>query len=264
MINDFLWQTILEEGKNLEVPETKKRALIREYLQCKTIHHLYNLSKSENLSFIGGTSLRILRNIDRFSEDLDFVNLGLSYGEIKSLFQKIFSEFKRENFEVKFDFKKTNNSGIGSFKFPNLLFDLGITADQNEKLNIKINYTTPGTKPETEVVILKRFGFLRPVVTNTKSFLLSQKIRAALTRKDIQPRDFYDIAWFLSYRVKPHPKLFSEMRIKTERELFEKLTDIYRKKIKLNIKDFKKKLKPFLLDEEKINYLDMFDEICSD
>ncbi|MBU3964687.1 nucleotidyl transferase AbiEii/AbiGii toxin family protein [Patescibacteria group bacterium] len=260
MISEFLWQTILEEGKSLEVPETKKRALIREYLQCKTIYHLYNQPKSEKLSFIGETSLRILRNIDRFSEDLDFDNLGLSHEKIRSLFKEISSEFKKENLEAEFNFKKTNNSGIGSFKFPKLLFDLGITTDKNEKLNVKINYTTPKTRPETEVVILKRFGFLRPVITNTKSFLLSQKIRAALTRKDIQPRDFYDIAWLLSYRVKPHPKLFSEMKVKTEKELFEKLTDVYKRKVKLNIKDFKKKLKPFLLDDKNIDYLDIFDK----
>lgn len=260
MINEFLWQTILEEGKEMEVAETKKRALIREYLQCKIILYLYNQSKSEKLSFIGGTSLRILRNIDRFSEDLDFDNLGLSHKEIMSLFEKIFLNFKKENFKIEFNFKKTNNSGIGSFKFPELLFDLDISADKNEKLNVKINYTTPKIQSETEVVILKRFGFLQPVVTNTKSYLLSQKIRAALTRKDPQPRDFYDIVWLLSYRISPHPKLFSEMKVKTEKELFEKLVDKYKDKIKPNIQDFKRKLRPFLLDEKKINYLDIFNE----
>jgi len=260
MINEFLWQTILEEGKEMEIVETKKRALIREYLQCKIISYLYNQSKSEKLSFIGGTSLRILRNIDRFSEDLDFDNLGLSYEEIKSLFEKIFLNFRKENFEIEFDFKKMNNSGIGSFKFLKLLFDLDITTDKNEKLNVKINYTTPQTQPETEVVILKRFGFLQPVITNTKNYLLSQKIRAALTRKDPQPRDFYDIVWLLSYRISPHPKLFSEMKVKTEKELFKKLNDAYARKIKPNIEDFKKKLRPFLLDEKKINYLNIFEE----
>ena len=260
MINEFLWQTILEEGKELEVPETKKRALIREYLQSKIIFHLYNKPKSEKLSFIGGTSLRILRNIDRFSEDLDFDNLGLSHKEIKLLFQKIFLDFKKENPEIEFNFKKTNHSGIGGFKFLKLLFDLDITTNKKEKLNIKINYTTPKIKPETEVIILKRFGFLRPVITNTKKYLLSQKIRAALTRKDPQPRDFYDIAWLLSYRISPHPKLFPEMKVKTEKELFEKLADEYRRKIKPNIEDFKKRLRPFLLDEKKIHYLDIFDE----
>jgi len=258
MINKFLWQTILGEAKGLKIPETKKRALIREYLQCKTISYLYNQPKSEKLSFIGGTSLRILRNIDRFSEDLDFDNLGLSYEEIKLLFEKVFSDFRKENFEIEFSFKKTNNSGIGSLKFPKLLFDLDITNNKNEKLNVKINYTTPKVEPETEVVILKRFGFLQPIVTNTKSYLLSQKIRAALTRKDPQPRDFYDIIWLLSYRISPHPKLFPEMKVKTEKELFEKLNNVYANKIKPNVKNFKEKLRPFLLDEKKTNYLDIF------
>jgi len=261
MIYKFLWQTILEEGKRLEFPEIKKRALIREYLQCKIISSLYKQSKTEKLSFIGGTSLRILRDIDRFSEDLDFDNLGLSYEEIKDLFRNIFLHFQKENFKIEFTFKRTNNSGIGSFKFTDLLFNLGISTDKNEKLNIKINYTTPNITPETEVIVLKRFGFLQPVITNTKSYLLSQKIRAALSRKDPQVRDFYDIAWFLSYRVSPDSKLFSEMQVETEKELFEKLATVYKIKIKPGIKDFKQKLRPFLLDEKKINYLDALEKM---
>ncbi|MBU4022894.1 nucleotidyl transferase AbiEii/AbiGii toxin family protein [Patescibacteria group bacterium] len=261
MIDKFLWQTILAEGKRLEVPEIKKRALIREYLQCKIISYLYEQSTTEKLSFIGGTSLRILRNIDRFSEDLDFDNLGLSYKEIKGLFRNIFVDFQKEDFKIEFTFKRTNSSGIGGFKFPELLFSLGISTDKNEKLNIKINYTTPKISPETEVVVLRRFGFLQPVITNTKGYLLSQKIRAALSRKDPQARDFYDIAWLLSYRINPDPKIFPEMKIETEKELFEKLNLAYKRKIKPNIRDFKQKLRPFLLDEKKVDYLDILGEI---
>ena len=260
MINKFSWQTILEEGKRLEFPEIKKRALIREYLQCKIISSLYEQSTTEKLSFIGGTSLRILRNIDRFSEDLDFDNLGLSYEKIKALFRNIFLDFQKEGFKAEFNFKKTNSRGIGDFKFTELLFNLGISADEKEKLNIKINYTTPKINPETEVVILRRFGFLQPVITNTKSYLLSQKIRAALSRKDPQARDFYDIAWLLSYRVRPNSKLFPQMEVKTEKELFEKLNLAYKRKIKPNIRDFKKKLRPFLLDAKKVDYLDILGE----
>jgi len=264
MIDKFLWQTILEEGKRIGISETKGRALIREYLQCKIISYLYSNPKSKDLSFIGGTSLRILRDLDRFSEDLDFDNLKLSFRELEELFENVSLRFKKEKFKIDFNLKKTDDSGIGSFKFKKLLSELGITADKNEKLNIKVNYTTPKIKPETEVSILKRFGFLQPVITNTENYLLSQKIRAAIIRKDPQPRDFYDIVWFLSHRVKPSPKLFSDLEVETEKELFLKLKGVYKKKIKPNIKNFKKRLRPFLLKEENIYYLDIFEKVIAE
>lgn len=258
MINKFLWQTILEEGKRLGIVEAKKRALIREYLQCRIIFELYQLSDSKKFSFIGGTSLRILRDLDRFSEDLDFDNLGLSFKKIESLFENLFLKFEKQGLEIDFSFKKTNNSGIGSLRFKKLLFKLGISADKNEKLNIKINYTTPGLKPATEVVVLRRFAFLQPVITNTENYLLSQKIRAALTRKDPQPRDFYDIVWFLSHRVRPDLKLFAKMNIRTEKELFSALEKVFQRKIAQNLENFKKRLRPFLLKENNVYYLDIF------
>lgn len=264
MISKFLWQTILEEGERLGIPETKKRVLIREYLQSKLIFSLYSQSRSKELSWIGGTSLRILRDLDRFSEDLDFDNLGLSFKAIKKLFKNVFLEFEKEEFGVEFNLKKTDDSGIGSFKFKRLLFELEISADKNEKLNIKINYTTPKIKPATEVLILRRFGFLQPVVTNTREYLLSQKIRAAITRRDPQPRDFYDIVWFLSHRVKPGPGLFPEIKVETERELFLKLKEVFEKKIEPNLENFKKRLKPFLLNEKNIYFLDIFKKIIEE
>jgi predicted nucleotidyltransferase component of viral defense system len=85
-VNEFLLETLKEEGKRLKIPENKPQALIREYLQTKIIYYLYQQKESKKLSFIGGTSLRLFRDLDRFSEDLDFDNLGLKFQTIKKLF----------------------------------------------------------------------------------------------------------------------------------------------------------------------------------
>lgn len=258
MVNKFLLDSLREESKRLKIPEKKPRALIREYLQTKIIYYLYQEKLSNYLSFIGGTSLRLLRDLDRFSEDLDFDNLGLDYALIKNLFFKVKKNLEKEGFVIEYKMKKTNESGIGELKFKNLLFQLGVSSHKEENLIIKINYTTPKIKPETETVILNRFGIIQMVVTNTLSFLFSQKIRAMLKRKDFQPRDLYDIVWFLSHRIKPSPILFPELKVKNEKELFLKLKNFYFKKVKPNLKNFKNKLAPFLINETKINYLDIF------
>lgn len=263
MPNEFLLETLKEEGRRLKIPLHKNRALVREYLQSKIIYYLYDLPSAKNLSFIGGTSLRILRDLDRFSEDLDFDNLGLSFSDIKKLFAKIKDKLAKESFEIEYQMKKTDDSGIGEMKFKNLLFQLKISSHEKENLALRINYTTPKKKPETETVILSRFGVAQNVVTNTAEFLFSQKIRAILARKELQPRDFYDAVWFLSHRIQPSPKLFSEMGVKNEKELFSKLNQVYQKKVLPNLGQFKKRLVPFLIDEKKIFYLDLFGKLIS-
>lgn len=216
MISPYLFENLKEEGKRLGIPPNKKRALIREYLQTKIIYYLYEEKAAKDLSFIGGTSLRLLRDLDRFSEDLDFDNLGLRFLEIKDLFLKVRNKLEKEGFEADYKMKKTDDSGIGEMKFKNLLFELKITVHKKENLVIGINYTTPKAKPVTENLILNRFGIVQNVVTNTAEYLFSQKIRAILTRKEPQPRDFYDLIWFLSHRIKSDKTLFSEMKIKNE------------------------------------------------
>ncbi len=260
MINEYLLENLKEEAKRLGVPEGKKRALIREYLQSKIIYYLYEEKESRRLSFIGGTSLRLLRDLDRFSEDLDFDNLGLSFLEIKNLFSKIKSKLEKEGFEIDYKMKKTNDSGIGEMKFKNLLSVLKISAHKEEILAIRINYTTPKLKPATESLVLSRFGIVQNVITNTSEYLFSQKLRAILSRKDLQPRDFYDAVWFLSRRIRPDERLFSEMKIKGEKELVLKLREVYSKRAKAQLKNLKKRLAPFLIDEKKVFYLDIFEK----
>ena len=264
MANKYLLDTLKEEGKRLKIPENKPRALIREYLQTKIIYYLYQEKSSNRLSFIGGTSLRLLRDLDRFSEDLDFDNLGLKFPEIKNIFSKVKNKLEKEGFEIEYKIKKTNESGIGEMKFKNLLFQLGISHHKSENLIIRINYTTPKIKPKTEIFILSRFGMTQSLITNNPEFLFSQKLRALLERKDFQPRDLYDTVWFLSHRIKPSSVLFPELKVKNEKELFSKLKNFYLKKVKSNIKSFKKRLAPFLIDEKKVYYLDIFEDLIKE
>ena len=154
--------------------------------------------------------------------------------------------------------KKTDGSGIGGLRFLNLLFELQISSHRDEKLSIKVNYTTPPAKPETEFVVLSRFGFVQNVLTNTESVLLAQKIRAIIQRKDAQPRDFYDAVWFFSRNVSPDAKVLRGLNIKTEKDVFAKLHEVFEGQIKPRLPEFKKRLRPFLIDESRVSHLDMF------
>src|SRR3990167_5165991 len=91
---------ILEQARENGMPAEKKRGILREYLQVKFLAWLYSRPAAKKLSFVGGTALRIIHGIDRFSEDLDFDNLGLTRPELSDLVGKTAQEFKRENIEV--------------------------------------------------------------------------------------------------------------------------------------------------------------------
>ena len=53
--------------------------LLREYLQHKILNIVYNSESGRKMVFMGGTALRLTLNNQRFSEDLDFDNLGLRH-----------------------------------------------------------------------------------------------------------------------------------------------------------------------------------------
>lgn len=54
-----------------------ERAILREYLQYKILQAVFESKHASQISFMGGTALRILHGNNRFSEDIDLDNLGL-------------------------------------------------------------------------------------------------------------------------------------------------------------------------------------------
>lgn len=115
-------------------------------------------------------------------------------------------------------------------------------------------------KTEQEILLLNRFGVLENIVTNTLPVILSQKSLALLLRKPARGRDFYDVVWLLNQHLKPDFQVLKEKKIKTIDNYKEKMLKRYLE-IKSELKDLKKQLLPFLINEENIKYLEFFNEI---
>lgn len=49
-----------------------QKHMLKEYIQLLVLDYLANTPYISKLAFIGGTNLRLIKRIDRFSEDLDF------------------------------------------------------------------------------------------------------------------------------------------------------------------------------------------------
>ena len=74
---------------------------LREYLQHVILRKMFELNMNRELVFHGGTALRIIHGLDRFSEDLDFHILNREVPiDLDSPVQKIIHELKLNGYSV--------------------------------------------------------------------------------------------------------------------------------------------------------------------
>ncbi len=258
IVNNDLWEQILSEGQRLGIPSTKKRGIIREFLQTQILYHLYNTKESRYFIFTGGTSLRFLYDNKRMSEDLDF-DIYKKDLPLKAILEKIIKkQTGNEKDLIDFKFKSNKDGATAYFKYKTLLFDLGISQMVEEKLVIKFDFNFPEAKIKPVEKIFSKFGFLQTALTYNPSTLLSFKTRALFTRKMERGRDLYDIAKLLSRNIEPNfnVKFLKEKGVKTIDKYFLLLRNWYEKNHNL-LKYLKKQVQPFLIDEEEIKYIDL-------
>lgn len=250
---------ILNFSKQMGIPIVKKRAIIREYLQTKFIVTLYSLPLSEKLSFVGGTSLRLLRNLPRFSEDLDFDNLGLSNKQIAKLVENVIKKFESEGFEIEAKINLKDEKSYFDLRFPNLLSELKISTNPREKLMIKFDYANFWKNQNTELILINKYGFIENIVTNTINQIMIQKLTAYLHRKNTQPRDIYDVVWLYSQGARPD---FAFAKLNNLTKL---LKSVEEKLATEGIQNhLKTRLLPFLFNEDDVKKLDLFKNILDE
>src|SRR3989338_5997583 len=91
----------------------EKLNAMREYLQAYILSFMYEGGVFRSAAFLGGTALRFLHGLPRFSEDLDFSTAGKPRVNFALLLKKILSELKAAGYDaaVSYNDKKTVNSG---------------------------------------------------------------------------------------------------------------------------------------------------------
>ena len=252
---------ILEFAKGYGIPQTKERGILREYLQTKILELVYQTNQSVNLFFVGGTSLRLLYGLDRFSEDLDFDFINISFGKIDRLMEAICQKLKKENIELDFYRNQTARRLYFEFRFRNLLNLLKITSDKEEKLVIKFDFENFWQGQQRKTILLKRYGFLANIVTIPLEQILVQKLFAYIKRKQTLPRDIYDLVWFYSREIKPDWDFAKKNHLPAS--LLAQTKEKFEKE-KNKIEDFKIRLKPFLLEEKNVGKINLLGQILEE
>jgi len=160
------------------------------------------------LAFQGGTALRFLYSIRRYSEDLDFALERPDRGyDFRGYLRHIQADFKQEGYfvEVRASDQKTVHSAF--VRFPGLLHELGLSPHANEVFSVKIEVDTrPPAGAGLSTTIVRRHVMLH-LQHHDPASLLAGKLHAILQRSFPKGRDVYDLIWYLSDRSWPPPNL---------------------------------------------------------
>ncbi len=197
--------------------EDSLRAL-REVMQEIALLGLWRSKLFERAAFYGGTALRVLYGLDRFSEDLDFSLLEKSGSfDLADYSEALKRELASFGFAVEIESRpKPASAAIQSAflkadtrtQMITVEFDRGLVQQvpRNQVLKIKLEIDTdppPGFSTETRYL-------LRPVPFAVRTFslpdLFAGKMHAVLCREwksRFKGRDWYDLVWFAAY----HPEL---------------------------------------------------------
>jgi hypothetical protein len=184
------------------------RNLVREYLQARILESLQRAGAMVPLAFHGGTALRFLYAIPRYSEDLDFaLERSQSSYDFRAYLRAIQAEFEKEGYQVgiKLNDRKSVNSAF--VRFDNLLYEFGLSPRRDGVLAVKIEVDThPPAGTGLETTLIRRHVTLR-LQHHDRSSLLAGKLYALFLRRYVKGRDLYDLMWYLSDPDWPDPNL---------------------------------------------------------
>lgn len=229
--------------------------ILREYIQYKILENIYSSKFNNDLVFMGGTSLRIVYNNQRFSEDLDFDNLGLTRENFEKLVVIVKKALRNEGFEAetRVVYKKAFHCYI---KIPEILFKEGLSDLPNQKITIRIDTTPQNYAYESLTHLLDKFDIYQNVKVAPIETLMSQKILALLERRRAKGRDFFDVSFMISREVKPDMKYLEEkLNISSAEEL---KTILLKRCEEVNLKVLAEDVKSFLFNPSQVSRIEDF------
>ena len=187
-------------------PDVMEDNIQHEVMQKIALAGLARGGFFEKAAFYGGTCLRLLHNMRRFSEDMDFSLLEPNCNfRFEDYFPAVVEEFKLAGKDVEIKMKRKGQaSAIESafLKESSDVFDIGFTTEKRLKVKIEVDIDPPPKfSTEMKTVTSPRTFWAR---SYTLPDLFAGKVSAALFRKwkrRIKGRDWYDVAWYITKRV---------------------------------------------------------------
>ena len=187
---------------------TRGRNIAREYLQARILGALQRAGAMTSLAFHGGTCLRFLFGLPRYSEDLDFALEGRRSGyDLRAWLESVRSELSREGYRVDLRLREHRTVHNALVRFPGVPYELRLSPHRTETLSVRIEVDSrPPAGATTTVTLVRRHETLR-LFHHDPASLLAGKLHAVLERPYTKGRDLYDLIWYLSDPEWPAPNL---------------------------------------------------------
>ena len=200
-----------------KINEERIRVLVlREELQLLLLKIIYDLGYFGNLAFVGGTALRFLFDLRRFSEDIDFSLANNKGYNFEKLVNKIMFQLKKYKLQTDLKVNKLKTVQSAMFKFKELLNTFNLTRTKGQKLSIKMEIDTNPPKDWCLEISLVSRSQIFSVTHYDLPSLYATKLHSCFFRKFVKGRDFYDLIWYLGRGVAPNFKLLNNAIYQTE------------------------------------------------
>ena len=181
----------------------------RELLQLTALKIMYDKDIFKNLAFTGGTALRVLFDLRRFSEDLDFSLIDKKEYSFKKIDSELIRGFKLYGLDMETKPKEDKTVQSTMLKFPGLLKLIGLSPLAGQKLSIKIEIdTNPPEGGNTNSTIINKTYMFNITHFDLPS-MFATKLTACFYRKYTKGRDFYDFIWCLGRKIEPNYTLLN-------------------------------------------------------
>jgi predicted nucleotidyltransferase component of viral defense system len=207
--------------------QTTADNVVREYFQQLFLSRLYQEKGSDGLLFKGGTSLRIIWQSPRFSEDLDFTGVNITIKSIEAFMEEPLANIEMEGVKTEIvESKSTSGGYLAIFKFE--------TSDYKSQIQVEVSLRNGEKGLGTATLIQSNLVVPYTLIHLKEEVLVAEKIQACLTRG--KARDFYDLYFILRSRM-----AFKEAFIH-DKQLKAKILKV----VKSGKIDFKRELKDLL------------------
>jgi len=255
----------MEQIIQSRIDKTKSREenvhQVREFLQLLILKIINELNYFQYISFVGGTCLRFLHKLQRFSEDLDFSLIQEKGYDFQHLIQAIEFNLKKIGFNIEIKLKDQKTVQNAYFKFIDLLQQYEISQAKDQRLSIRLGIdSNPPSGWKTEMSVINDF-YIFPVWHFDLPSLFATKIHACLFRKFRKGRDYYDLVWYLSKKVSPNFGLLANAIKQTEHEDIQISHENFKNFLKKNMEELdyqhlRNDVAPFLINKSEVNLID--------
>ncbi|MFH0855461.1 MAG: nucleotidyl transferase AbiEii/AbiGii toxin family protein [Candidatus Omnitrophota bacterium] len=248
-------------NKNASADDNLNR--IREYIQAYFLYVLYRKKYYQEMVFTGGTALRFIYRIKRFSEDIDFsLSSRAKQIDFNAMMRDIAQEFKQAGYSLEIKTKTHLAVSSALLKFSGILLENGLSPLKDEKFLIKVEIDSRPPAGGVEAHTMVNSPFMFYILHYDLKSLFAGKIHALLCRKYTKGRDWYDLIWYLSKfkDVEPNYIMLNNAMAQTFKEPLKFTPENWKEEIKKVVKtlDWEKvrdEVRRFLEDQNELELL---------